>query len=116
MATVENFADLDDVGLTAWQRQLRVNAQFLDMGMRHMVEKALRPVIESQITIQNDIDLKLNYNIGKLDERIETVEKSMFGPTGDPIDALSLLRAQIYQETKDRMVDTQDVRTALSEM
>jgi hypothetical protein len=49
-----------------------------------MVEKALRPVFSAQETIQNDIDLKLNHNIEKLTQRLEEVEKNMYGPTGEP--------------------------------
>ena len=44
---VEKFADMDDVDLSMWQRNMKVNKFMLDVGVRNTVQELIEPVVNS---------------------------------------------------------------------
>lgn len=102
--------DIEDEDCTPWQRQLRVNAFMVQVGVRKLIAEGLVHVYEAQEEIQRDIKHKLNFNIEKLEERLVNVEKSMFGETGDPQDAFSKLRNQMCGLEIARQQDSAQLR------
>ena len=44
---VVKFADMDDVDLSMWQRNMKVNKFMLDVGVRNTVQELIEPVVNS---------------------------------------------------------------------
>lgn len=85
----EEIAEKDDLEVSAWQRQLRVNAFMLNIGVRKMISKNLVPVYDAQAAINDSIKQKLNFNIRKLEDRVKSLEVAVYGNKGDPEDAFT---------------------------
>ena len=52
MDEYKQIADLDDIEITPWQRQLRVNKFMLDLGIKKTITELLEPIYEANQQIE----------------------------------------------------------------
>jgi hypothetical protein len=71
-------ADTDDVELTAWQRQLKVNKYMVDLQIRKMITTLLEPVYEGQEKIHETLLNIVGDRIVRVSDRVGDLEEILY--------------------------------------
>ncbi len=74
----DEVADTDDVELTAWQRQLKVNKYMVDLQIRKMITTLLEPVYEGQEKIHETLLNIVGDRIVRVSDRVGDLEEILY--------------------------------------
>jgi hypothetical protein len=74
MKEYEAIADIDDVEVTVWQRQLRVNKYMVEMEVRKMMTTMLEPVYKQHEELQLALLNIVGDKMVRLDDRVIDLE------------------------------------------
>ena len=122
MDEYKQIADLDDIEITPWQRQLRVNKFMLDVGIKKTITELLEPIYEANQQIEASLQQTVSQTIGGINSRLTKLEDDVYrGESRD--DRLSRFDERILDMERssklsdfDRVAATDALKSELEEL
>ena len=74
----EQIADLDDLEITPWQRQMRVNKFMIEVRVRELISHMINPVYRNQENLEKELATVISDQISDLQGRLRIAEDYLY--------------------------------------
>ena len=78
----QKIQGVDDVELTTWQRQIKVNKFMVELEVRGEIARLVTPISDAQKYLQDQLETELVDELKDLQERFVLLEQHVYGKPG----------------------------------